>query len=268
MLVPGAIRYYHKLISNTEKLVYTMQTTTPNQPPFNHAQWQTRGFSLISDVFDHGQVQAIAGCIQQADQSGGNFRKSGELFAVRQLLKEIPALQPLLFTDKLKAIVREAGTPGHFLVKSIYFDKPPGSNWYVSRHQDLTLSVDRKADLPGFGPWTVKQGLFAVQAPLSYLHNILTLRIHLDETDETNGALKVLPGSHLGGITRPEDLTDAVEKEVYCPVPAGGVMLMKPLLFHRSERSTGLCRRRVIHLEFCSLELPVPLQWPEKLSLA
>jgi len=43
-------------------------------------------------------------------------------------------------------------------MKSIYFDKPPASNWFVSWHQDLTISVDTKADIDGFTHWTVKQG--------------------------------------------------------------------------------------------------------------
>ncbi len=42
----------------------------------------------------------------------------------------------------------------NFVVKSIYFDKPASSNWYVPYHQDLTISVDKKLELENFGPWT------------------------------------------------------------------------------------------------------------------
>ena len=87
-------------------------------------------------------------------------------------------------------------------MKSIYFDKPAGSNWFVSYHQDLTISVNAKIDLGGFGPWTVKQDQYAVQPPLQILENNFTIRIHLDDTDENNGALKVIPGSHLKGVCR------------------------------------------------------------------
>ena len=77
----------------------------------------------------------------------------------------------------------------YFVVKSIYFDKPQSSNWYVSYHQDLTISVDKKLEVDGFGFWTTKQNQFSVQPTLDILQNVVTIRIHLDDTDENNGAL-------------------------------------------------------------------------------
>ncbi len=62
----------------------------------------------------------------------------------------------------------------------------------VAWHQDLTISVNKKLDLPGYGPWTIKQDQYAVQPPLEILENIFTIRIHLDDTDEKNGALRVI----------------------------------------------------------------------------
>jgi len=72
----------------------------------------------------------------------------------------------------------------------------------VAWHQDLTFSVDKKLDLPGYGPWTIKQDQYSVQPPLDLLENIFTIRIHLDDTDEKNGALRVIPGLHLKGVHR------------------------------------------------------------------
>jgi ectoine hydroxylase-related dioxygenase (phytanoyl-CoA dioxygenase family) len=134
------------------------------------------------------------------------------------------------------------------VVKSIYFDKPEQSNWFVAYHQDLTISVDRKLSLEGFGPWTVKQDQFAVQPPFEVLEKGFTIRIHLDDTDQHNGALNVIPKSHLKGIYRPETIDWTSEKEVSCAVPAGGIMIMKPLLLHSSARTTNGKRRRVIHI--------------------
>lgn len=57
------------------------------------------------------------------------------------------------------------------------------------------------------------------------------------------------------------------EEEVTCAVPAGGVMVMKPLLMHASGRTTNGLSRRVLHLEFSSAALPEPLQWAEYLPL-
>ena len=155
----------------------------------------------------------------------------------------------------------------YFAVKSIYFDKPEQSNWFVAYHQDLTISVDKKQDIEGFGPWTVKQNQFAVQPPLEILESNFTIRIHLDDTDENNGALRVIPKSHLKGVYRPETIDWTTETEVVCKVKKGGIMIMKPLLLHASNRTTNNSKRRVVHIEFSNRSLVDTLQWSEKESL-
>jgi Protein involved in biosynthesis of mitomycin antibiotics/polyketide fumonisin len=170
---------------------------------------------------------------------------------------------PLIFIETLTNIIHDLFGKDYFIVKSIYFDKPGDSNWFVSYHQDLTISVDKKIELEGFGPWTVKQNQFAVQPPLPVLESNFTIRIHLDDTDEHNGALRVIPGSHLKGIIRSETIDWSKETEITCKVKRGGIMLMRPLLLHASSRSTNNKRRRVIHIEFSNKRLPEPLQWSE-----
>ena len=152
------------------------------------------------------------------------------------------------------------------MVKSIYFDKPENSNWYVSYRQDLTISVDKKLDLNGFGPWTTKQNQVAVQPTIDYLKNIFTIIIHLDDTDENNGALKVVPNSHSKEIYRPETIDWHVETEEICSVNKGGIMMMKPLILHGSNRTTNNQKRRVIHIEFSNMELPEEINWSERLN--
>lgn len=227
------------------------------------ASFAENGFAVVENIYTEEEIQAILKAISQADTNRGTFRKSSDLFAIRQFLKEIPEVNALVFNGKLRELLQEWMGEGYFVVKSIYFDKPQASNWYVSYHQDLTISVDRKVDLPGFGPWTVKQQQFAVQPPLEILENIFTLRLHLDHTDGQNGALKVVPGSHAKGIYRPETIDWTKESEAVCAVPKGGAMWMKPLLLHSSGRTTNGQRRRVIHLEFSSLALPEGLSWAE-----
>lgn len=192
------------------------------------------------------------------------FRLSTGLFVIRQFLKEVPAASRLVFNTRLRKLVYELFGEDYFVVKSIYFDKPHGSNWYVQYHQDLTISVDKKKELPGFGPWSVKQRQFAVQPPLNILQDIFTARIHLDDTDAGNGALKVIPGSHAKGICRPGTIDWTRETEEIATVSKGGVMIMKPLLLHSSSRTTSNRSRRVIHIEFARVTLPEDITWSEK----
>ena len=225
------------------------------------------GFTAISNVYTPEEIEDILTHINQAGTHKVTFRKSTDLFAIRQLLKELPDIADILFNDRLKTILQQVSGNRYFVVKSIYFDKPATSNWYVSYHQDLTISVDKKKEIAGFTNWTIKQNQFSVQPPLAILQNIITLRIHLDQADENNGALKVIPGSHLKEIYRPETIDWTLETEATCSVSKGGIMLMKPLLLHSSGRTTNNMQRRVIHIELSDQELPEELAWAERLHL-
>ncbi|WDO12998.1 phytanoyl-CoA dioxygenase family protein [Flavobacterium sp. WW92] len=223
---------------------------------------EERGFTIINSVYSREEINSIKEFINSQDTSSPIFRKSENLFAIRQFIKELPQIKSMVFNDKLKSIIN-AIEKNAFIVKSIYFDKPEKSNWFVAYHQDLTISVDKKESIEGFGPWTSKHNQFAVQPPLDILENIFTIRIHLDDTDENNGALKVIDGSHLKKIFRPETINYANEKEIFCNVEAGGIMLMKPLLLHGSNRTSNQKRRRVIHIEFSNKVLPELIKWSE-----
>ncbi|MEO6524063.1 MAG: phytanoyl-CoA dioxygenase family protein [Mucilaginibacter sp.] len=223
-----------------------------------------KGFIIIEDVYTHQEIEQLLTAINSIPVNGSTFRKTNNLFAIRQFLNEVPVSRPLIFNDKLKGIIKQLLGDDFFATKAIYFDKPPQSNWFVAYHQDLTISVNKRVDINGYGPWTVKQNQFAVQPPIGILENNFTIRIHLDDTDENNGALKVISGSNRKGIYRAETIDWDTETEVFCPVKKGGIMLMRPLLLHASNRSTNNLSRRVIHIEFSNSELPAEIAWSEK----
>lgn len=229
----------------------------------NQSELAISGYTIIENIFTDEEVEALVHTINSADKSNPLFRKTNDLFAIRQFLKEVPGVKELIVNKRLKRLISDLFDESYFIVKSIYFDKPPQSNWFVACHQDLTISVKERIEHAGFGPWTVKHNQFAVQPPLSILEDNFTIRIHLDDTNENNGALKVIQGSHLKGIYRPETVDRSVEKEVSCVVNKGGVMFMRPLLLHASGRTTNEERRRVIHVEFSRMELP-GMEWSEK----
>ena len=233
----------------------------------NHSlEISDKGYTTIDNIYTEEEIESILQTIVQVDKTNDTFRKSKDLFAIRQFLKEVPTSIPLVFNDNLKNIIQELFGDNYFVVKSIYFDKPEDSNWYVSYHQDLTISVENKIEKDGYGSWTLKQNQYAVQPPLEILENIFTIRIHLDRTDENNGALKVIPKSHLKNIYRPELIDWTNETESICNVDRGGIMIMKPLLLHSSSRTTNKQKRRVIHIELSNRELPADMNWSERLN--
>ena len=176
-------------------------------------------------------------------------------------IEEVAALARSLLAELVRSHLSADPIP----VRGIYFDKRPETNWLVAWHQDLTLALKEQAVLPGFGPWSVKEGVPHVQPPMGLLEEMLTARLHLDDTDASNGALRVLSGTHRLGRLSAEAIQSCREtqKEILCEAKAGDVLLMRPLLLHASSRSTSPKRRRVLHIEFAGFQLPKPLEWHE-----
>ncbi len=148
-------------------------------------------------------------------------------------------------------------------VRAILFDKTLATNWLVPWHQDLTLALAETGNAPGFGPWSVKEGIPHVQPPMTLLEQMLTVRVHLDPAGRENGGLRVLPGSHRHGRLTATQITEwrARTPEVLCEAATGDALLMRPLLLHASSRSTGGDHRRVLHLEYAGFSLPPGLRW-------
>ena len=77
--------------------------------------------------------------------------------------------------------------------------------------------------------------------------------------------MRVLPGSHASGRLDPGMIATwssrSGTRAVDCLVPAGGVVVMRPLLLHASASGTGPGHRRVIHLEYAAEALPDGLEW-------
>lgn len=192
---------------------------------------EKNGYLTLNDIYSNLEISQIISEIENIELEKDRDGKSTKLFAIRHFFKEVPGTFTCIFNDNLKTIIKKYFGSDFFVVKSIYFDKPLHSNWFVSYHQDLTISVNQKMSISDFKGWTRKKNQFSVQPSISVLENIFTIRIHLDDTDEKNGALKVIPKSHTKGIYRPETINWDIEQEVICNVKKGSVMMMKPLFY-------------------------------------
>jgi ectoine hydroxylase-related dioxygenase (phytanoyl-CoA dioxygenase family) len=179
-------------------------------------QISTNGFTIINQVYTESEIEKLISLIENRTESNSEnatFRKSRDLFAIRQFHKEVPETLDFIFNQNLKDIIEDTFGKGCFIIKSIYFDKPEKSNWFVVYHQDLTISVDKKIEIENFENWTVKQNQFAVQPPVAILEDNFTVRIHIDATTKDNGALKVIVNSHSKGILRIENLDFETKKK-------------------------------------------------------
>jgi hypothetical protein len=147
-----------------------------------------------------------------------------------------------------------------FAVRALFFDKMPATNRNVAWHQDLSVADAERRDVPGFPGWSLKEGAWHVQPPVSVLERMITLRLHPDDCGPDNGPLRVIPGSHREGRVRPERIkwwqTDG--EVVECHGPAGGTLRMRPVLLDWSSPARQPAHRRVLHVEFAKDA------WPER----
>jgi ectoine hydroxylase-related dioxygenase (phytanoyl-CoA dioxygenase family) len=160
-------------------------------------------------------------------------------------------------------LAREVLGPDAFPFRATLFDKSPNSNWLVVWHQDTALPLQSRIELPGWGPWSVKDGIPYAHAPASALSQVVALRVSFDDSSVENGPLRVLTGTHRLGVLSDDDVHERAKRgvPVDCVVPKGGILVMRPLLIHASSKSHSESPRRVLHIEYAASKfIAKPLQ--------
>ncbi len=178
-------------------------------------------------------------------------------------LLDIVEMKILADGPAVRGIVDAILGPGAKAVRVILFDKTSDTNWKVPWHQDVTIAVNARVNTEEYVPGSTKAGKMHVHPPAGALERMVSVRIHLDDCPEANGALKVVPGSHRMGKIAESEIASVVESGTVavCEVGAGGVLVMRPLLVHSSSAATVPGHRRVIHFDFAVGELADVLVW-------
>jgi len=183
------------------------------------------------------------------------------LAGTRNLLA-VPAVRNLVSSPSMGRLVDPVLGPGAFAVRGILFNKLPTANWKVPWHQDCTIAVRERWDVPGWGPWSVKHGVLHVRPPAEVMARMLAVRVHLDECGERDSPLRVLPGSHGHGFLNDREIHGwPRERAVTCAAHRGDAIIIRPLLLHASSSAAEPSSRRVVHIEFAADELPGGMQW-------
>lgn len=165
-----------------------------------------------------------------------------------------PAVATLAHDPRLLVVARRVLGLEAFPFRATLFDKSPGSNWLITWHQDTALPLRRKQETPGWGPWSVKEGVTYAHAPATALNQVLALRIHLDDCTKESGPLRVLPRTHTLGVLNDDQVSVLASERspVECVVGKGGVLAMRPLIIHASSKSQSKEPRRVLHIEYAA----------------
>ena len=223
------------------------------------------GFSVVPNVIPGEQIASLIAALERqfALADGALRLRGGNVYAVRNLLQLVPEVRLVAASTPVRTLIESVLGSAAFPVRSLLFDKTAEANWKVFWHQDVTIAVSKRIDFPGFGPWSTKAEVQHVEAPVGVLEKMLTLRIHLDACDESNGPLNVLPGSHTQGKLNEEMLQDWRRRttSATCLAQSGDVLFMRPLLVHASSPAVKPAHRRVIQIEFTAGQLPGGLLW-------
>jgi ectoine hydroxylase-related dioxygenase (phytanoyl-CoA dioxygenase family) len=228
------------------------------------------GFVIVPQVVPADMVSRLVAAIGALEPSATALSRGDGVYAVRDLLRQVPATRALAECPPVSELVESVLGTGAFVVRGLLFDKTAEANWTVPWHQDLTIAVRARKPAPGFRAWTVKGGIPHVQPPVAVLERMLTVRVQLDESDASQGPLRVLPGSHRHGRLNAESTADWLRRvpPIACVVPRGGALLMSPLVLHASSPATEPRHRRVVHLEYAADPLPEGVDWFETPELA
>jgi hypothetical protein len=192
--------------------------------------------------------------------------------AIAPLARDRPGLR-LKGISGLDALLDPAGAIGGMIapfvgdaarpVRAILFDKNEAANWSLAWHQDRTICVRERRDVPGFGPWTVKSGLLHVAPPFALLERMVTIRIHLDDVPVDNAPLLIALGSHRFGLVR-EDAIGGVVATCgihACTARAGDIWVYATPILHASDAALNPRARRVLQVDYAGFDLPGGLEW-------
>lgn len=214
-----------------------------------------RGFAILPALFSPELVDRL---LEEIHRCSPPRRRAGVRHALRLDPVATIAGHPLLADIACEVLGNKA-----FPFRATLFEKSPTANWLVVWHQDTALPLRQRVEVPGWGPWSVKEEIDYAHAPAGVLSQVLALRIHLDDSSADSGPLRVLPRSHMLGVLSDEDIHDLAVRitPVDCVAAKGGVVAMRPLAVHASSKSRTETPRRVLHIEYAATDsIASPLQ--------
>jgi hypothetical protein len=211
------------------------------------------GYRSLPRVFDRAEIAALTPILAQIPSSAAGRRWADGALAA---LLRAPPMQPII--SKLADLL-----PGMEILRAVAFRKDADANWFVPPHQDRSIPVPWVALPPGFDNVTRKDGGWQAEAPAELLATMRNCRIFVDRATVDDGPLEVIPGSHRRGRIAQAEIPAIVARGEWRPLTgeAGDVVILSPLLLHRSRRAAEPQGRRVLQLE-C-----VPAEMAEALGL-
>ena len=212
------------------------------------------GYRFLRRLFDRVEIVALTPVLAGIPSSAAGKRWAGRELAA---LLQLPAMQPVL--RKLAELL-----PGMAILRAVAFRKDADANWFVPAHQDRSIPVSSPALPPGFDNLTRKTDGWQAEAPAELLAEMRNCRIFIDRATADDGPLEVIPGSHRRGRIEQAEIPAITARGAWRPLTgdAGDLVVLSPLLLHRSRRAAEPSGRRVMQLECISADTAAILGLP------
>jgi hypothetical protein len=218
--------------------------------PTDRDSLQDQGRLWLRGALDAQALSALDAAFMPAGRPGARQQ-------VDAVLRDILAPQSRIGTH-LQALL-----PGATPVRALCFDKTPDQNWGVPWHQDRVIAVQARHEVPAYGNWSQKSGVWHCEPPAALFEAMLFVRLHLDPADAGNGAMEVALGSHRHRLIAAKDaarIAAACPTEI-CTAARGDVLILNMLILHRSKLATDQRPRRTYRVDMSATDLPAPLMW-------
>jgi hypothetical protein len=200
------------------------------------------GCTVVPSVATEQQLERATAYCDSVELSGAGSRDLLKLPWCADIARSLRLLTPI------STLLGESRTA----VQCTLFVKDPQRNWLVPMHRDYSVPVKAKVASSHWSAWSIKQSVPFGRPPQPVLESLLAVRIHLEDTDASNGALQVVNGSHRSTAT--------TGKRSSHFVPRGGALVMRPLLLHASSKLVS-GNRRVLHFLYGPSDLPDGAEW-------
>lgn len=220
-------------------------------------QFEREGFAMTPSLFTPAEIARLIAPIET--HASSEPKRGG----IRDIMQRLPELRAVADNPAIRTIVEQVLGAEAFVVRSTLFDKTGSANWKVPWHQDVTIAVQQRYEVEGYGPWSTKEHIDHVQPSSHILARMVTVRIHLDDCPASNGALRVMPGTHTLGKLNQNHVNVHISetKAVCCEAKSGDALIMRPLLLHASSTATAPLHRRVLHFDYANVALGEGLVW-------
>lgn len=212
--------------------------------------YREHGYLHVRSVFDAGEVEEMRAAIGRIlDAVAGTEHDENHTWAAvaqEAVLKGFHNVQyhDAVFTravahPRLVAVLTELIGPNVQLHHTKMLVKPPEKGAPFPMHQDYPYFPHER-------------------------HSLLAASVHLDDTDEANGCLRVVPGSHRGGpieATGPSHTLEVpLEDGTPLPAAAGDAVIFNYLTIHGSGVNTSDRTRRNVLFQYRDPEDPPVLR--------